>query len=68
MEFKSRKIVKKKRSHKVKNNKRNTKKQRLMKGSGKEPNPHKLSQSISGLSIDLKNWMYENNKKNFYRK
>jgi hypothetical protein len=65
MAFKSRKIVKKKRSHK--GNKRNTKKQKVMKGTGKQSKPHKLPQIISGLSIDLKNWMYENNKKNFYR-
>ena len=60
MAFKSRKIIKKKRS-----NKRNTRRRRVMKGSGKESNPHKLPQIISGLALDLKNFMYENNKTNF---
>ena len=67
--YKSRKIVKKKRSRK--NNKRN----KTMKGSGKQSKPvilrrvnmNKLPQSISGLALDLKNWMYENNKTNFNR-
>ena len=58
MAFKSRKIVKKKRSRK---------KNKTIKGGGKQPKPHNLPQSISGLSIDLKNWMHENNKTNFYR-
>lgn len=59
--YKSRKIIKKNKSRK--NNKRN----KTMKGCGKQPNPHKLPQIISGLALDLKNWMYENNKTNFYR-
>jgi hypothetical protein len=60
MVFKSRKIFKKKRSYKSKKNK-------IIKGSGKQPNPHKLPQSMSGLALDLKNLMYENNKSNFKR-
>ena len=68
--YKSRKIVKKKRTRK--NNKRN----KTMKGRGKQPrtprpllkvNTNKLPQGISGLALDLKNWMYENNKTNFNR-
>jgi len=70
MAYKSRKIVKKKRSRK--NNKRN----KTMKGRGKQPrttrpllrvNTNKLPQGITGLALDLKNWMYENNKTNFNR-
>jgi hypothetical protein len=59
--YKSRKIIKKNKSRK--NNKRN----KTMKGRGKQPKPHKLPQIISGLALDLKNGMYENNKINFDR-
>jgi len=68
--YKSRKIIKKNKSRK--NNKRN----KTMKGRGKLPrsprpllrvNTNKLPQIISGLALDLKNWMYENNKTNFNR-